>query len=84
MGSFEWNDKQSEDLLKTSGLEVKKTTDKILASGVKYTGEMSGSMRHGRGTYIAPDGGRYEGYFIQDKKEGYGRMIYGDGDVYIG
>ena len=39
--------------------------------------------KHGRGTYVYPDGSKYEGYWF-DNKFLYGRMIYSQGDAYIG
>ena len=35
-------------------------------SKVKYTGEWAGTLRHGKGTQIWPDGARYDGYFVRD------------------
>lgn len=64
---------------------MKVSEEVLMPSREKYTGEMTtDGMRHGRGLSIWPDGARYEGYFVRDEKEGYGRIIHGDGDVYIG
>ena len=56
-----------------------------LPSKVKYIGDWNESgERHGRGTQIWPDGARYDGYFLNDRQMGFGRIITSDGDVYIG
>ena len=39
---------------------------------------------HGQGEYTQPDGRRYVGEFVNDKKEGEGMMQWPDGRVYIG
>ena len=41
-------------------------------------------MREGRGIQIWLDGSRYEGYWINNKANGFGRLIHADGDVYQG
>jgi len=33
---------------------------------------------------VWPDGTRYDGYFVNDRQEGFGRIVHADGDVYIG
>lgn len=39
---------------------------------------------HGRGTLIWRDGKRYEGNFVNDKREGHGIFRWKDGRVYEG
>ena len=41
-------------------------------------------VRDGRGIQIWLDGSRYEGYWKNNKANGYGRLIHADGDVYEG
>ncbi len=39
---------------------------------------------HGKGVYTWKDGRRYEGEYINDKKQGYGKYIWTDGRIYMG
>lgn len=39
---------------------------------------------HGTGIYNWPDGRRYEGDYINDKKHGFGTYTYPDGRCYKG
>ena len=39
---------------------------------------------HGQGHYKWPDGRKYEGQYVDDKKEGYGVYTYPDGRCYKG
>ena len=77
-GEFVWGlDASSER--KVQGVHLQHRTEQILMpSMVKYTGEWRADtgQRHGRGTLIWPDGARYDGYFVNDQQEGYGRMIH--------
>lgn len=41
-------------------------------------------MRNGRGKQVWEDFSLYEGYWIDDKANGRGRLIHGDGEVYEG
>ena len=41
-------------------------------------------MRNGRGKQVWDDHSLYEGYWIDDKANGRGRLIHADGDVYEG
>ena len=38
----------------------------------------------GKGIFTWPDGRKYEGEFINDKKEGYGTFYWPDGKIYKG
>lgn len=38
----------------------------------------------GRGVLTWPDGSKYEGYFIEGRREGRGRFTSSDGDIYEG
>lgn len=42
------------------------------------------AVRHGRGKQFWPDGAIYEGFWRDDKADGYGRLIHTDGDYYEG
>jgi len=48
-----------------------------------YLGQWKNGHRHGRGLEIWPDGGQYEGFFAKDKANGFGRMVYKSGDVFL-
>ncbi len=53
--------------------------------GTIYNGQMQSGLRHGFGVLIDKIlGDVYVGQFVNDMKEGSGRMHYGNGDQYIG
>jgi hypothetical protein len=37
---------------------------------------------HGKGTFSWPDGRKYEGEYINDKKHGFGTFTFKDGRIY--
>jgi len=39
---------------------------------------------HGKGVFSWPDGRKYEGEYLEDKKHGYGMFRWNDGRVYEG
>lgn len=39
---------------------------------------------HGKGIFRWPDGRVYEGDYVDDKKEGLGKVIWPDGRIYEG
>ena len=41
-------------------------------------------MRHGKGIHYALDGSIYDGEWLEDKKSGYGKILFQDGAVYEG
>lgn len=41
-------------------------------------------MRHGYGVYKFASSSRYEGNWVNDKKEGKGTMYYTNGEMYYG
>lgn len=45
-------------------------------------GEWRANAIHGQGTLVSPDGTRYQGGWAHDLKQGLGRKIYANGDVY--
>ena len=49
----------------------------------RYFGEILGNKRYGRGIWYV-DNGLYEGYFINDLANGYGKFISPNGDIYKG
>lgn len=52
--------------------------------GAIYTGQWSGSQRHGQGQQVWPDGMRFDGYWAYGEHNGFGRMIYPDGSYFKG
>jgi Leucine-rich repeat (LRR) protein len=57
----------------------------LLLKGTIYNGQMQSGLRHGFGVLIDKVlGDVYVGQFVNDMKEGSGRMHYGNGDQYIG
>ena len=50
-----------------------------------YIGEFNEKkQREGKGIQIWNDGSKYEGYWKNDKANGWGRLIHSYGDVYEG
>ena len=49
-----------------------------------YTGQYSGTNRHGYGIQLWSDGAYYEGYWENDTPSGYGVLISAQGAVYFG
>ena len=41
-------------------------------------------MMHGKGIYNWPDGRKYDGQFVNDKREGFGLFTWADGRKYEG
>jgi len=64
----------------------------IMRNGARYEGEWcvdpsdiySLGLKHGKGTYTAPDKAIYEGQYSEGKKHGEGTYKYASGAVYIG
>jgi hypothetical protein len=53
--------------------------------GGNYDGDLnSRGERHGKGSFTADNGNKYEGDWVRDKREGHGKATYNTGDVYIG
>ena len=50
----------------------------------RYQGSFKDDRRHGRGTCIYPDGGRYIGEWSNGAMDGEGRFEYSNGDVFVG
>jgi len=54
-------------------------------SGAEYIGEVIfGSLPHGRGTVVWPDGASYDGEFFNGMLHGKGTLTYDNEDVYTG
>ena len=64
----------------------------IYNNGAKYEGEWKDNKKHGKGIFISSHylncetkpGLKYEGEFSYDKFEGFGKVIYSNGDKYEG
>ena len=59
----------------------------VMDNMAKYKGQWKkgkGTIRHGKGIQIWPDGSMYEGWWRDNKADGKGRLIHGNGDVYEG
>ena len=41
-------------------------------------------IKHGEGTFLYPDGSKYEGYWLNDVRHGRGKYTYPNGDIYEG
>ena len=73
LGPFRYDDEQSEQMLKRSNAQPQeKPMQQLLEQQnfERYTGEWVGKQRHGRGKSVALDGSTYEGYWMNDKKNG--------------
>jgi len=42
------------------------------------------NQMHGKGEFLWPDGRKYVGEYVNDKKEGYGQFTWPDGRIYDG
>ena len=51
---------------------------------ITSTGCITGNCESGRGTYVSPGGGRYEGQFMSGMFDGQGTLISPDGTTYTG
>lgn len=40
-------------------------------------------MRHGQGKFFYQDGGMYDGQWVKNKMEGYGKLYYQSGNFFI-
>ena len=50
-----------------------------------YVGETLNGLKHGKGIIYYPNGNvKYDGYFVNDKCEGFGKYIKENGFIYIG
>ena len=58
----------------------------MLEDGSMYEGEWDKKKNQidGKGVKIFKDGSRYDGNFVGGLHHGYGRMVYPEGDCYIG
>lgn len=48
------------------------------------SGCISGNCENGKGVFAYPDGGKYDGEFVNGKPEGYGTFFYFDGKKHVG
>ena len=55
-------------------LEARPSTK--IEQGCVYSGQWLGSIRHGEGVLLRPEGAKYEGQYIAGKKEGEGRFLW--------
>ena len=58
-----------------------------LRDGSIYVGSwsiMSSNCRQGRGVQVYADGSLYEGYWLNDKPNYYGRFVHAGGEMYQG
>ena len=64
----------------------------IYNNGAKYEGEWKDNKKHGKGIFISSHylncennpGLKYDGEFFNDKFDGYGKVVYSNGDKYEG
>lgn len=70
-------------LVDEPGLEFKQ--DIIFENGTQYKGQVrNGTIRHGYGVQVWPDGARYEGFWKDGVAHGRGKFYHIDGDIYEG
>ncbi len=53
-----------------------------MGNGVRYIGQFNNGMRNGKGKQVWDDFSLYEGYWVDDRANGRGRLIHGNSDVY--
>ena len=80
---FDWTVQEVEDRSR----EIKPIC--VLENGAVYQGEWlvlpnGESQKDGRGVQIWPDGSRYDGFWVNEEAQGYGRLVHANGDVYEG
>ena len=46
-----------------------------------YTGELNQGMKHGKGTMLNTNGDKYEGSWVDDKRNGFGDYYYKVGEI---
>ena len=51
----------------------------VAVGTAEYRGEFKAGRKHGTGVKTWPSGDRYEGGFVEDKKEGNGKYVWGPG-----
>ena len=57
----------------------------IIEYGFNYTGDFKDGKRHGTGRYIYPNGDTYDGYWVNDIRQGEGTLTYdNDSKTYVG
>lgn len=56
----------------------------ITVDNAIYMGKWKNDIYDEEGTYLYPDGQRYEGEIMEGRKDGVGKMFYINGDVYEG
>ncbi len=82
-----WNyceEDPSKDLENGGTRLVQPATTKLDSDGGKYSGELAGGKRHGKGTYEYPNGNRYEGLWQRGAKHGKGTFTWANGNEYVG
>ena len=80
--SFAYDDQKLESTLG----EREKREMIVLESGAHFEGQWLKftEIRQGEGVQVFPDGSMYEGYWVNNKANGKGRLIHANGDVYEG
>jgi hypothetical protein len=58
--------------------------DGVARGSAEYTGEFRKGMKHGRGVKSWPWGDRYEGGFLDDRRNGKGMYVWGAGSPWAG
>ena len=56
----------------------------MIISLIIIKGYLKDGLRHGPGTFIWENLSKYDGEWLNDKANGYGKLIHADGDVYEG
>ena len=84
--SFLFKYLDNKNLNNISGKVVEKKIDKLIdPNGDIYIGEVLNGLKHGKGKIYNINGSiKYEGDFVNGKREGYGKFIWEDGEYYIG
>ena len=67
-------------------MEREKRETAQLHNGSIYLGEwaIETNVKEGKGVQVWPDGSLYEGYWMDNKANYFGRLLHKDGDIYQG
>ncbi|KRX03845.1 hypothetical protein PPERSA_04640 [Pseudocohnilembus persalinus] len=76
---------QQQEANQLNNMEKEKQSMRVYDNGQKYIGQIKDGLRQGVGCMFYANGMKqYEGYWKNDKIEGFGKFYYPDGTRYVG